>query len=175
MGYRTTFNGELLLSRNLTVAQFNFINKLGSTRRVKRDVSRLMEICKGKDGYPYTTVEGNTPEEIYGVEGEFYVGNENYTSITHNNDTPSEQPSLYGDFVVEEHGENQVLVLNECGYAGDAIKWVKYLIKNLFEPWSITLNGDIEWEGSERGDLGLIEVSNNVVEISDGEITYKKK
>lgn len=78
MGYSTDFSGELKLSKPLTEEQFNYINKLVETRRMKRDVAKLMETYKGKHGYPGTSMEKNTPEEIYGNEGEFFVGGSGY-------------------------------------------------------------------------------------------------
>ena len=78
MGYTTDFDGELQLSKNLTPEQFNFINKLNETRRMRRDVTKLMERYKGKHGYPGRSIDTHTPEEIYGNEGEYFVGGEGY-------------------------------------------------------------------------------------------------
>jgi hypothetical protein len=82
MGYSTDFNGSFLLSRPATETEKNYINGMSNTRRMKRDVNKLMEIYGGKFGYPFT--ESNTPEEIYGVDGEFFV----------NPDGPTEDSSI---------------------------------------------------------------------------------
>jgi len=74
MGYTTDFNGHLTLSKPLTEEQFKYINKFSETRRIKRDVSILMELYDGKFGFPGTSKEKNTPEEIYGKQGEYFVG-----------------------------------------------------------------------------------------------------
>jgi hypothetical protein len=79
MGYTTDFAGCFTVSRPLTETEKNYINGMSNTRRMKRDVNILMEMYKGKYGNPFAT--GNTPEEIYGVDGEFYV----------NTDEPDEQ------------------------------------------------------------------------------------
>lgn len=52
------------------------------------------------------------------------------------------------------------------------VEWLKYLIENFFVPWGIKLNGEIEWEGEESGDLGKIIVTNNVVEVKEGRVVY---
>ena len=71
MGYSTDFTGCFSMSRPLTDTEKDYINGMSNTRRMKRDVNVLMEKYKGKYGNPFAT--GNTPEEIYGVDGEFYV------------------------------------------------------------------------------------------------------
>ena len=74
MGYTTDFSGELKLSKKLTPEQFDYINKLNETRRMSRDVNKLVEIYKGEHGYPGTSIQTHTPEEVYGKEGEYFVG-----------------------------------------------------------------------------------------------------
>lgn len=72
MGYTTDFMGSLKLDKNLTAEQMEYINKFSETRRVKRDTSKLMEMFKGKFGHP--TPKGDKAEDIYGNEGEYFVG-----------------------------------------------------------------------------------------------------
>lgn len=74
MGYTTDFIGSFQLNKPLTKKQFDYINLFSETRRMKRDVTKLMEIYKGKGGYPGRTANKNTPLEIYGQEGEYFVG-----------------------------------------------------------------------------------------------------
>ncbi len=71
MGYTTNFDGSLKLSKNLTEEQFKYIELFNETRRMKRDVNKLMEMYDGKHGYPGRT---GTPQEIYGNDGEYFVG-----------------------------------------------------------------------------------------------------
>lgn len=53
------------------------------------------------------------------------------------------------------------------------VGWLEHLIKKFFIPWGIKLNGEIEWEGEESGDLGKIIVTNNVVEVKEGRVVYE--
>ena len=71
MGYTTDFSGSFSLSRPATETEKNYINLFSGSRRMKRDVNKLIEMYNGKNGYPFT--EGLSLEEIYGVEGEYFV------------------------------------------------------------------------------------------------------
>lgn len=71
MGYTTDFSGAFKLSRNLNEVELAYINKISETRRMKRDVNKLMEIYKGEHGYPFATEQ--TPEAIYGRDGEYFA------------------------------------------------------------------------------------------------------
>lgn len=71
MGYTTEFQGTLNFSRPATAEEKNYINLISRTRRMKRDVVKLMELYNGKGGNPFA--DGYTPEEIYGVDGEYFA------------------------------------------------------------------------------------------------------
>ena len=73
MGYTSDFDGSLKLSKQLTPEQKDYINKFSDVRHMKRDVSKLMELFKGEGGLVGITPD-KTPEEIYGVDGEYFVG-----------------------------------------------------------------------------------------------------
>lgn len=77
MGYSTELVGTLTLSKSLTEQQMDYLEKFWQSRHMKRDVKILCELDKGKNGYPGMTLETNTPEEVYGVDGEYYVGMDN--------------------------------------------------------------------------------------------------
>lgn len=40
-------------------------------------------------------------------------------------------------------------------------------------PWGYKLNGSISWNGEDSEDLGLIKVTNNVVEVKRGRVIYE--
>ena len=204
MGYSTDFEGALTLSKLLTAKQFEFINKFSATRRMKRDVQRLMDNYKGKAGFPGRTVKKNTPEEIYGVDGAFFVGDSKMDgSVIDNNCPPGQkpysernkdfnisykeqrdlidsgkcQPGLWCQWVVqsnEDDVEGQQLEWDGDEKFYEYIAWLKYLITNFFEPWNVKLNGEIEWFGESNDDRGKIVVTDNVVEVYDGNIVYTK-
>ena len=54
----------------------------------------------------------------------------------------------------------------------DYVAWLEWLIKNFFEPKGYVLNGEVEWEGEEQGDVGKITVKDNIVSTKEGKIVY---
>ncbi len=188
MGYTTDFYGSLKLSRPATEKERDYINLISSTRRVKRDVNKLMSLYNGEHGNPFA--KGNTPEEIYGHEGEYFAkddnnfGQDNDGSIIDINLAPGEteflagrkkiklgQPGLWCQWIVTEDGTELTWDGGEKFY--NYVEWLEYYIKHFFEPWGIKLNGEIEWAGEDREDMGKIVVTDNVVKTQIAEITYK--
>jgi hypothetical protein len=193
MGYTTDFKGKLTLSNPLTNEQFDYLVKLNETRRMKRDVNKLMNLFKGKDGYPGRT---GTPEEIYGKDGEYFVGGlgfagqENDDSVIDHNTSPGQLGYQFNDDFQKRWTENELRIENGecqpglwCGWTitkddvsqylewdgGEKfyhyIPWLKYLIKHFFSKWGVELNGEIEWSGEDFDDKGIIKVTNNKVMI----------
>jgi hypothetical protein len=202
MGYTTDFEGSLKLSKELTPEQKVYINTFSGTRRMKRDVNKLMELYGGKFGYPQT--ESNLlpiSEKIYGKDGEFFVkddgdmGQRGDASVIDHNTPPGQlgynestlsfeqrwsenqrrekegecQPSLWCQWVINDE--------NELEWDGGVkfysyVEWLKYLIKNFFQPWGVLLNGEIEWTGEDSSDMGKIVVVNNEVTTKHGTVVY---
>ena len=54
-------------------------------------------------------------------------------------------------------------------------EWLRYLIKNFFEPWGVKLNGSVEWAGEDSGDIGEIRVKNNEVKVATAKITFEEE
>ena len=48
-------------------------------------------------------------------------------------------------------------------------EWLRYLIKHFFEPSGYILNGEIEFQGEDYDDFGIIYVKDNVVTIKYGQ------
>lgn len=201
MGYTTDFYGEFNLTPSLTQEQTDYINKFSDTRRMKRDVNKLMELYKGEGGYPGRT---GTPEEIYGPDGCYFVGGtgsagqDHDSSIIDYNRPPGLptyeqtrnlpfnemwdneqklikegkcQPGLWCQWVVE--GDNNTLAWdgNEKFYEYTA--WLEYLITNFFEPWGVKVNGEVEFQGEDRDDRGKIVVTDNEVQVLNAHIEYR--
>jgi hypothetical protein len=182
MGYTTDFMGSLDINPVLTAKQVEFINRLNRTRRMKRDVNKLMEIYKGEHGNPFATEK--TPEAIYGVDGEFFVGDENDRdgSILNYNVSPGQsdfmrksiaQPGLWCQWEITEDGTELKWDGGDKFY--NYVDWLRYLINRFFEPWGNKLNGEIEWVGEDSSDLGMIEVKDNKVKVHRGRVMYDKE
>jgi len=202
MGYSTNFTGDLSLSRPATDVEKNYINTFSGTRRMKRDVNKLMELFKGKHGHP--TPKSDKPEDIYGNDGEYFAmddgqsGQNHDSSILDYNTPPGHlldrsidwqqvwaenqsrihdgkcQPGLWCQWIIEEQivGE-QVLAWDGGEKFYYYVEWLKYLINHFFEPWGIKLNGEIEWEGEDSSDRGRIIVTDNKVKVQIGKIVYE--
>ena len=186
MGYTTDFDGSLKISRPLTQKQVKYINLLNSTRRMKRDVNKLMELYKGKHGNPFAKDKTNA-SEVYGHEGEYFaredgnMGQSDDPSVLDHNCPPGQrgfaqghvekgQPGLWCQWEISEDGTELSWDGGEKFY--NYVAWLKYLIKNFLGPWGRKLNGEIEWHGEDRTDIGKIVVKNNEVKTMAGEVTF---
>lgn len=196
MGYTTDFEGQFKTNRPLTETEMDYINKFGDTRRMKRDVNKLMEMFKGKFGHP------TRPDNPYGKDGEFFVGGKGWAGQDHDDsiidhNTPPGQLS-YNEMSEfnDRYSENQNRIVNGYSQPGlwcqwrftdettlewdgsekfyNYIQWLKYLINNFFEEWGIKLNGEVSWIGEDSSDKGKIVVENNKVRVFEVVETYKE-
>jgi hypothetical protein len=204
MGYSTDFGGSFQLSRQATTVEEDFLDKLVETRRMKRDVNKLMEMFKGEYGYPFAE-DKTDPNQVYGYMGEYFVGGGgsmgqdhddsiiDYNSASGNigwqdykgdwalrqemedqlNKDSLKQPGLWLQWELSSDGTELSWDGNEKFY--HYIEWLQYLIQHFFEKWGIKLNGEVQWQGEDSSDFGKIIVTDNVVEILNGERNYVKR
>jgi len=188
MGYTTDFEGSLNIKRPLTPHQIAYINLISETRRMKRDVNKLMELYKGKYGNPF--VKGKTAEDIYGFQGEFFAREDGEAGQYHDKsildynspaghsgfaqgEVENGQPGLWCQWEISEDGME--LEWNGAEKFYNYTAWLKYLIKMFFIPWGRKLNGEINWSGEETSDIGKIVVKNNVIKTMTGRIEYEEQ
>ena len=202
MGYTTEFGGSFEFNRPLTTIEKNFINKFSETRRMKRDVSKLVNKYRGKHGSPivveYTpemkerikfledegfqvvltpVKDKRTMGEIYGVDGEYFVGagghggQDHDESIIDYNQPPSGQPGLWCQWVTNSSGTRLEWDGNEKFYS--YVEWLEYLIGHFFSKWGVVLNGEVIWDGENSNDKGKIIVKDNEVVVKTAKITYE--
>lgn len=145
MGYTTDFLGQFDLNKELDVKTYTFLTKLNDTRRMKRDVG---------------------PE--YGTDGEFYVEDNNEGVVDHNR-PPSTQPGLWCQWVPTEDGLSLIWDGGEKFY--NYVNWLKYIIEKVLVPKGYVLNGEVEFQGEDMSNRGLIVCKDNVVSIK--EIKYE--
>lgn len=159
MGYTTDFYGTLELNRQLTVDEKNYLNKFSDTRRMARNI-----------------------DEKYGVEGEFYIdgsgvlGQDRDDDVIDYNRPPKPQPGLWCQWVPTGGGRGIEWDGGEKFY--NYVEWLEYLIDKVF-PWilkegdePLVLNGEIEWYGEDREDVGKIVVKDNKVITQEGRVVY---
>lgn len=149
MGYTTGFDGELSITPPVKGDTLKLLKGLNKTRRMKRN---------------------GGPE--YGVEGEFYIegdgeiiysSKDKNTNIIDYNQPPSTQPGLWCQWEVNDSGDYLEWDGGEKFY--NYVEWMEYLIEKVFAPSGHVLNGEIEWQGEDRDDAGIIVVEDNKVTI----------
>lgn len=199
MGYTTDFFGEFNLTPNLTKVQKDYLNKFSESRRLKRDVNKLMEHYKGEYGYPG---RDGTPEEIYGKDGQYFVGGEGFrgqdeeSTIIDFNTPPGQltyeerkgltfeeqliiekqniksgeaQPGLWCQWVVGD--DIMEWDGNEKFYEYES--WLQYLTTNFFQPWGVMVNGNVEFQGEDREDRGKIVMVDNVMSVLEPYVDFR--
>ena len=147
MGYTTDFGGQFTLNRKLDLETFNLLKGLNTTRRMGR---------KGLD-----------PK--YGMEGEFYVADED-KGIIDSNTPPKTQPGLWCQWAPTEDGLHIEWDGGEKFY--EYVAWLQYLLEKVLVPRGYVLNGTVEWQGEENEDFGEIWVQDNAISTRRGERTY---
>jgi hypothetical protein len=106
-------------------------------------------------------------DEAFGVQGEFFVfGGGDFVqdhepNIIDFNQQPSTQPSLWNQWTPTEDGMGIEWDGGEKFYS--YTEWLVYLIHKVLAPNGYILNGVVEWDGEDRGDIGEIIVENNRV------------
>jgi hypothetical protein len=201
MGYTTDFNGSFELSRPATAEEREYVNRIADTRRMQRDVNKLMELYKGEHGNPFAKDKTNA-DEVYGFKGEYFAMNDgnmgqgNDGSVIDHNAASGEiawsdysgdwekrdemQKAINADIIKQPGLWCQWRLDDETTLSWDGnekfynyIEWLQYLIAHFFEPWGIKLNGECYWQGEDNSDMGKIEIINNVINIYETEVEYK--
>jgi len=153
MGYTTDFEGSFNITPVLSQKDNEFLTKFSETRRMARNVG---------------------PE--YGIEGEFYVdgtgwaGQDSDKNVINYNRPPSTQPGLWCQWIPTDDGSELVWNGGEKFY--NYVEWLDYLIDKILAPRGYTLNGECQWFGENRDDVGTIIVKNNVVTTKVGKLVY---
>jgi len=171
MGYNTNFFGEFILDKPLSDAHAAYLLAFSDSRRMKRNVAvveKMNDPIREAAGLPI------------GTEGEFFIGEKEYDhfsggsdkSVIDCNRPPSTQPGLWCQWIPYE-GDTSEIVWDGGEKFYNYVEWIEYIIENMLKPWGYTLNGEVSWEGDERGDLGKIIVDGNKVEVLEGKIYYE--
>jgi hypothetical protein len=158
MGYTTDFTGKFELNKKLDLETYMFLRKLNDTRRMARKVDKK-----------------------YGVEGEFYVDgndktdemffdNKKNSNIIDYNVPPKTQPSLWCQWTPTEDAKHIEWDEGEKFYS--YIEWLEYIIEKVLKPKGYKLNGEVEYQGEDGSDFGMIVVKNNVVKNRTGKKVY---
>jgi hypothetical protein len=167
MGYTTDFEGNFKITPTLKPEHKQYLEKFSDTRRYKRDAIKTVlredpirlqaELPVGKDGG-------------YFVGEVAYRGQGRGVDLVDYNGPPAGQPSLWCQWVPDDDGTHLEWDGGEKFY--DYVEWLEYLIEHFFGPWGYVLNGEVEWYGEDRSDVGKIIVIDNEVTVKQGRIEF---
>lgn len=163
MGYTTDFSGSLQFNKPVAEWLVEYVDKLSTTRRMKRDPEKIKEIFPN---WGKLCFNGEL-----GVEGEFFIGGHGYygqdidTSVLDHNCPATTQPGLWCHWIIDEEGN---LAWDQGEKFYDYVEWLEYLIDNIFEPLGYILNGQIEFQGEDTDDFGTIDVEENIIDVQYG-------
>ena len=156
MGYDTTFVGGLTFSKKPTAQFKEYINRFSSTRRMPRDVDKIKELYPNWREYCFFGELGKM--------GEYFAIEEKTSDksiIDYNGYACSVHPSLWCCWVIK----GNKLVWNGAEKFGNYVEWLEYMIAHFFNPFGYVLNGNIEFQGEDDDDRGVILVANNIVQV----------
>lgn len=163
MGYTTDFDGEVEISPPLNAAEIEYINRFGSTRRMKR--------TKG----PY-----------YANPGSDGFGQDQEADILDYNSPPTCQPGLWCQW--EASADGRFIYWNGAEKFYNATAWMAYLIEHFLKPgarakssgdpqfaaftFDHIVNGTIEAQGEDAEDMWRLVVTDNKVETKHATIVW---
>lgn len=168
MGYTTEFTGSFTVEPPLSEAHATYIKQFGDTRRMKRDANvalTLPDPIRESVGLPVGK------QGCYFVGGGGYAGQDRDKSIIDYNNPPDGQPGLWCQWVPTHDRDGIEWDGSEKFYY--YVEWLKYLIQHFLKPWGYTVNGDVEWQGEEREDRGVLRVTDNIVKTGSLLVEYE--
>ena len=160
MGYTTEFEGQVNIEPPLNEQEIEFLTKFSESRRMDR-----------KSG-PYN-VEGKDDWNASRDGGD----------IRDYNQPPKGQPGLWCQWVPTSDGTALEWDGNEKFY--DSVEWMQYIIDHFLKPGALakdalpflqanhTVNGVINAQGEDSGDIWRLVVKNNDVDEQKATICYE--
>ena len=181
MGYSTDFSGQFNLDKPLTPEHKAYLEAFNGSRRMQRNswktakmpdpLREAVELPVGTDGGYFVgavLLDGQTD----GASSWANCSGQAHTpDILDYNRAPKGQPGLWCQWTPNEDGTAIEWDGGEKFYK--YVDWIEYLIENFLAPWGYVLNGEVNWEGEDSDDLGLIVIENNEVSTKIGRVIYE--
>jgi hypothetical protein len=158
MGYTTEFSGSVSINPPLNEAEIAFLNKFAEVRHMDR--------IKGP----------------YFVDGSDSFGQGHDGDIRDYNRPGIGQPGLWCQWIPTEDGTEIEWDGGEKFY--EATAWMEYIIDHFLSPTAVakdklpflqanhTVNGEIDADGEDSGDVWKLVVKNNKVTEKRGRVVY---
>jgi len=141
MEYTTEFEGKIKINKELDQDTYDLLTDLSNARRMKRDI------------------------EGYGIDGEFYIDDNDDSSIINRNTPPSTQPGLWLDWIITE--DKLHIEWNGAEKFYNSPEWMSYIINKILSPKGYILNGSILAQGEDISDRWKLIVSDNYVYVEE--------
>ena len=160
--YNTTFIGAFKINKKLDKYVANLINGITTTRRMKRDISKLAKKFN---------ISNELAQMKYGIDGEFYYdtsdfkkfGQSNDNTIIDINSPPGDQPGLWCQWYYFEDANE--IRWDQSDYFYNYVEWIKYIIEKILKPRNYNLDGKIKWKGDDPCDKGEIQIKSNKLRV----------
>lgn len=189
MGYTTDFTGSFKFNKPLTPEHYAFLKAFNHIRHMKRDVNQLTnesDPIREKAGLPL----GNDGEYFIGLPEDISAGwgygQDNSKGLLDTNTPPGQiagfgnwnendrlvangkaMPGLWCQWTVDKSLDGNEFTLEWDG--GEKfysyVEWLQYVINHFIAPWGYWLNGQVNWQGEDSGDIGMIVVKNNIITV----------
>lgn len=145
MGYTTAFFGSFSTDRPIDQALYHLLRGLATTRRMKRKVSKK-----------------------YGVDGEFYVA-DNDRGIVDQNRPPRTQPTLYCGWLIQP--DRRTIAWDGNEKFNEYVPWLLYII-HLLKKNGYGIRGEVVWRGEEQDDVGILRLTDRKLTIIAADATH---
>ena len=157
MGYDTESHGSFKPDKPLSEDHATYLKHFADTRHMQLDATNVdvlddpVRVAVGLPIGPY---------------GEYFVGDippgDEASVILSINDHPPTQPGLWCMWV-PSNGRQGI----ECDGVNTFYYYIDWLKQHFLGPWGYILNGSVYWRGEHFNDMGVIEVTDNVVTTRD--------
>jgi hypothetical protein len=171
MGYDTRFRGSFKTDKPVTNEFMKYINGFNNRRHMDRNNNLIKQMDPNWQEHCFKNNLGNNgeyylvPEILENGENpphKNFFGQDIDISVINHNMPPVSQPGLWCQWHMPD---NNTLEWDGGEKFYNYISWLKYLIKNFFQPENYTLTGEVEWWGEEIGDSGTIILQDNEMNI----------
>lgn len=187
MGYTTIFRGKITTENEIKKELREYLDRFLTIRHVTRDVERIKLVYPDWEKYTYNGKLGTNgeffatpmlmPEECFteslfskplknylnqkAPEGYVFnpVGQDEDDSVIDNDRPAGRCPGLWCDWRLK--GQDIEWSGAEKFYS--YVDWLEYILDNFMTPNGIYYSGEIEWQGEDEEDRGIIKVRKNIV------------
>lgn len=84
-------------------------------------------------------------------------------------------PSKYCPWSISKTYDKRYVLVVDQPKSYNCHDWLKAMVQRLFKPYSIKLNGNMEWHGEGMTDFGKLQVLDNKITIIKPSITWHKQ